>query len=55
MRVVRRIVEERRAGRSLPVIAAGLERDDVPTARGGPRWYPSTIAAVLASQAAAAM
>lgn len=53
--VVARIVDERRAGRSLPVIAAGLESDGVPTARGGARWYPSTIAAVLGSQAAAAV
>jgi DNA invertase Pin-like site-specific DNA recombinase len=51
--VVARIVDERRAGLSLPVIAAGLERDRVPTARGRGRWYPSTIAAVLGSQAAA--
>jgi len=53
--VVRRIVTERAAGRSLPVIAAALAADEVPTARGGSRWYPSTIAAVLRSQAASAM
>lgn len=53
--VVARIVDERRAGRSLPVIAAGLERDGVPTARGRGRWYPSTVRAVLGSQAAAAV
>lgn len=53
--VVARIVDERRAGRSLPVIATALGADGVPTARGGGRWYPSTIAAVLRSQAAAAM
>ncbi len=53
--VVARIVDERATGQSLPVIAAGLAQDQVPTARGGPRWYPSTIAAVLRSQAAAAL
>lgn len=45
--VVARIVAERNAGRSLPVIAAGLNDDDVPTAQGGARWYPSTVLAVL--------
>ncbi len=53
--VVRRIVTKRTAGRSLPVIAAALAADQVPTARGGSRWYPSTIAAVLRSQAASAI
>jgi len=53
--VVRRIVTKRTAGRSLPVIAAALAAAQVPTARGGSRWYPSTIAAVLRSQAASAM
>ncbi len=53
--VVRRIVTERAAGRSLPVIAAALAAGGVPTARGGSKWYPSTIAAVLRSQAASGM
>jgi DNA invertase Pin-like site-specific DNA recombinase len=51
--VVRRIVDEHRAGASLRTIAAGLERDAVPTARGGTRWHASTIRDVLGSQAAA--
>ena len=46
--VIARIVDERAQGLSLPAIARGLEADAVPTARGGGRWYPSTIAAVLA-------
>lgn len=48
--VVARIVAERAAGRSLPVIAAGLVADGVPTAQGGASWHPSTIAAVLKSR-----
>jgi DNA invertase Pin-like site-specific DNA recombinase len=46
--VVARIVAERQAGRSLPVIADGLTNGGVATARGGLRWYPSTVKAVLA-------
>lgn len=51
--VVRRIVAERSQGRSLPAIAAGLDADGIATARGGARWYPSTVKAVLDSQRAA--
>ena len=51
--VVARIVAERAAGRSLPAIAAALAADGVATARGGAAWYPSSVAAVLRSQAAA--
>lgn len=51
--VVRRIVRERARGLSLPAIAAGLEADGVPTARGGGRWYPSSVRAVLLGQDAA--
>jgi DNA invertase Pin-like site-specific DNA recombinase len=50
--VVRRVVAERATGRSLPMIAAGLVADGVPTGQGGLSWYPSTVAAVLRSQAA---
>lgn len=53
--VVRRIVDERSAGHSLPTIAAGLMADKVATARGGATWHASTVAAVLRSQAAAGM
>lgn len=41
--VLRRIVAERAAGRTFAAIADGLTADGTPTARGGPRWYPSTI------------
>lgn len=51
--VVRRVLTERGQGRSLPVIAAALEADGIATARGGARWYPSTVKAVLDSQRAA--
>ncbi|NHC44551.1 recombinase family protein [Motilibacter aurantiacus] len=47
--VVRRIVEERAGGATLTAIAAGLDADHVPTAQGGVRWYPATVAAVLRS------
>lgn len=53
--VVARIVNEHGAGASLRTIGAGLERDGVPTARGGTRWQASTIRDVLASQAAAGL
>jgi DNA invertase Pin-like site-specific DNA recombinase len=45
--VVSRIVAERGSGASLAKIAAGLNRDGVPTAQGGTSWYPSTIRKVL--------
>jgi DNA invertase Pin-like site-specific DNA recombinase len=50
--VIQRIVAERNAGSGLTEIGRRLEADGVPTARGGPRWHASTIAAVLASVAA---
>lgn len=34
---------------SLQAIARSLTEDGTPTARGGARWYPSTVAAVLRS------
>lgn len=48
--VVKRIHRERARGRSLAAIAARLDRDGVPTAHGGVRWYVSTIQGVLRSQ-----
>lgn len=50
--VVRRIVEERAAGRRSPAIAKSLNDDKVPTGRGGAQWWPATVRAVLGSQAA---
>lgn len=44
-----RVVSERTEGRTLAAIADGLNADAVPTARGGARWYPSTVKAVLVS------
>ena len=44
-----RIVDERAAGLSLQAIANGLIADGVPTARGGSKWYPSTVVRVLES------
>ena len=45
--VRQQIVALRAAGVSLAKIAATLEAAGVPTARGGGRWYASTIAKVL--------
>jgi DNA invertase Pin-like site-specific DNA recombinase len=51
--VVKRIKRAHRRGSSLATIARTLTRDGVPTARGGARWYPSTIRGVLKRTAAA--
>ncbi len=47
--VPQRCVDERGSGATLAAIAASLNRDSIPPARGGRRWYPSTVKAVLAS------
>jgi len=49
--VTDRIARERTSGMTLTQIADRLTEDNVPTARGGARWYPSTVAAVLRSAA----
>lgn len=53
--VVRRVITEHRAGRSLAAIAVALQADGITTAHGGARWHPSTVRAVLRSQAASAL
>lgn len=50
-RVRERIVAEHGTGRSLTDIAEQLNAEGVPTARGGRRWWPSTVRAVLRSSA----
>ena len=45
--VRRRILRERKAGKSLRAIAEALTRDGVPC--GGARWYASTVRAALSS------
>ena len=45
--VIERICDARAAGASLRRIAADLNADEVPTAHGGRRWWPSTVRAVL--------
>jgi hypothetical protein len=45
--ISKRIQEERYAGRSLRQIADCLNADNIPTAHGGERWWPSTVRAVL--------
>jgi DNA invertase Pin-like site-specific DNA recombinase len=50
--VVQLIVDQRARGLTLQAIADGLNTDGIPTGQGGARWYPSTVRAVLNSQAA---
>jgi DNA invertase Pin-like site-specific DNA recombinase len=50
--IVERILAARHAGSSYRAIAAQLEADGVPTARGGGTWYASAVRAVCESQAA---
>jgi hypothetical protein len=45
--VVDRVRLEHAQGRSLGEIARGLTADDVATAHGGRRWWPSTVRALL--------
>ena len=44
-----RIRRLRRAGASLPAMAAALNAEGVPTAAGGKRWYASTVRAANAA------
>lgn len=53
--VVERIVNERDGGASLRTIGARLERDGIPTARGGAKWHASAVRAVLIGQDAATL
>jgi Recombinase len=55
MQITRRIITERREGRTFQVIAEGLMADGIPTARGKTRWYAATIKAVVSSDNAAAL
>jgi DNA invertase Pin-like site-specific DNA recombinase len=45
--VAKRIRRERKQGRTLAKIAEGLNRDGVPTPRGGRLWRPSSLESVL--------
>jgi Recombinase len=45
--VVERIRLEYTCGRTFGEIARSLTAEDVPTAHGGQRWWPSTVRAVL--------
>ncbi|WP_082502723.1 recombinase family protein [Nocardioides sp. Leaf307] len=47
--VTKRIVDSWESGHGLSAIARALNDDGVPTARGGVRWYPSTVQGVLRS------
>jgi DNA invertase Pin-like site-specific DNA recombinase len=50
--VAQRITELRQGGATLTGIADRLNEEGVPTARGGARWYPATVRAVLNRQPA---
>jgi len=50
--VVARILAAREDGMTYAAVAEGLNVDRIPTGQGGVRWYPSTVRAVLSSQAA---
>ena len=45
--VAQRITELRQEGATLAAIAELLNEEEVPTARGGARWYPASVRAVL--------
>jgi len=45
--IVQRIQAEHAVGKTLGQIARDLDADDVPTAQGGRRWWPSSVRAVL--------
>jgi len=51
--VALRVAELRNGGATLAAIADQLNAEQVPTARGGVRWYPNTIRAILARETAA--
>jgi hypothetical protein len=42
-KVVNRLKRERASRKSYAAIADRLNRDRVPTAQGGRRWYPATV------------
>jgi DNA invertase Pin-like site-specific DNA recombinase len=50
--LVQEIVAAKASGATLTAIASDLTARGVPTVRGGARWYPSTVRAVLGSQVA---
>jgi len=49
LEVSERIVAATVAGQNPTKIAGALNDEGVPTARGGKRWYPSTVLAVICS------
>jgi DNA invertase Pin-like site-specific DNA recombinase/uncharacterized small protein (DUF1192 family) len=49
--IIKRIIKERHLGLGRHAIASRLNRDGVPTFRGGDGWHPSTIAAVVKNPA----
>jgi hypothetical protein len=50
---VRGRVAAERAGRTYAAIAELLKAENVPTGRGGRRWWPSTVHAALRAREAA--
>jgi DNA invertase Pin-like site-specific DNA recombinase len=48
--VAARILDAHRSGAGWSAIAKKLNEDGTPTARGGDRWYPSTVRAIVLAQ-----
>ena len=55
LELTRRIVQERKEGRTFQAIADRLMEEKILTSRGKSRWYPATIRAVVNSDNAAAL
>jgi len=52
--IIRRIFRQHKRGLSLAAIARNLTAERVATKRGGTRWYPSTVRAILLNELHAA-
>lgn len=48
--IVKRIFYEYYQGASLPTIARGLEKDQIPSPGGGSKWWPKVIAEILKNE-----
>jgi Recombinase len=53
--LTRRIVRERKEGRTFQAIANSLMAENILTSRGKRHWYPTTIRAVVNSDNAAGL
>lgn len=53
LELTRRIVSERKSGKTFQAIADGLMGDQILTSRGQRKWYPATVRAAFESDNAA--